>query len=81
MTKFTKTIFTALSYPDFNTSKVTDVNLTASIYFADNNFEIRIENNESYVYLDTLNKLKIPAIPKLGELDIEKIIHSKYMIS
>jgi DNA-directed RNA polymerase, mitochondrial len=47
----------------------------------DNNFDIKIENNESYVYLDTFNKLKIPAIPKLGELDIEKIIHSKYMIS
>jgi hypothetical protein len=47
----------------------------------DNNFEIKTENKETYVYLDNLTKIKIPSIPKLGKLDIKKIINSRYMIS
>ena len=40
----------------------------------DNNFEIKTENKETYVYLDNLTKYKIPPVPKLGKLDIEKIL-------
>jgi DNA-directed RNA polymerase len=48
----------------------------------DNNYEIISENGKFYVLLNPENKnLEIPSIPKLGDLDIENIIKSKYMIS
>lgn len=49
---------------------------------SDNQFEIKYENNKSYVYLPSEEKyLEIPSVPQLGDLDIENIIKSKYMIS
>jgi DNA-directed RNA polymerase len=48
----------------------------------DNNFEIifKEEENINYIILnDTL--IKIPNVPKLGKLDLKKIIESKYMIT
>ena len=38
------------------------------------------ENNCNYVILEN-NWIKIPNIPNLGDLDLKKIIDSKYMVS
>jgi len=38
------------------------------------------ENNDNYV-INNDNFIKIPNVPKLGELDLKKIVESKYMIS
>ena len=48
----------------------------------DNNFEIIFNNedNKSYVIFNE-ESIKIPNIPKLGDLDLKKIIESRYMIS
>jgi hypothetical protein len=43
-------------------------------------FDIKKEKNEEYVLLGT-NWLKIPSIPKQGNLDLDNIMKSKYMIS
>jgi len=48
----------------------------------DNQYEIITDNRKSYVILNPEEpNLEIPSIPKLGDLDIENIIKSKYMIS
>jgi len=48
----------------------------------DNQYKIITENRKSYVILNPEEpNLEIPSIPKLGDLDIENIIKSKYMIS
>ena len=48
----------------------------------DNNFDIEIEGRKSYINLDHTNKkLEIPIMPKIGQLDIDNIINSKYMIT
>src|ERR1700719_2516231 len=49
----------------------------------DNQFKIiEIEDNKFVESKDKNNSLlKIPSIPKLGKLDLEKIIKSKYLIS
>jgi DNA-directed RNA polymerase len=49
----------------------------------DNKYKILEENNEKFVVFEnTVNKkLSIPNLPELGKLDLEKIIHSKYMIN
>nr|YP_025889.1 DNA-dependent RNA polymerase [Moniliophthora perniciosa]AAQ74287.1 DNA-dependent RNA polymerase [Moniliophthora perniciosa] len=47
----------------------------------DNQFVIKETNDKSYVLLENDKFLEIPTIPKLGKLDLEKIIKSKYMIS
>jgi hypothetical protein len=72
MTKFTNTIFTAISYPDFSTSK--SVNLTASTYFADNNYH---PDYSSMAY--TLDKLGINNLIVLSitKKDVE-IIEKEY---
>jgi len=46
----------------------------------DNQFEIRIDGSEKYVIFQD-KYVKIPHLPKLGSLDLQKIIDSKYMIS
>lgn len=43
-------------------------------------FDIKKEKNEEYVLLGT-SWLKIPSIPKQGNLDLDNIMKSKYMIS
>jgi DNA-directed RNA polymerase len=48
----------------------------------DNNFKIVELNNKHYVELEATNKLlEIPILPKLGKLDLERIVDSKYMIN
>lgn len=47
----------------------------------DNQFVIKETNDKSYVLLENDKFLEIPTLPQLGELDLEKIIKSKYMIS
>lgn len=47
----------------------------------DNQFVIKTENNKFYIILENNEKIEIPSIPKLGELDIKNIMNSKYMIS
>jgi hypothetical protein len=48
----------------------------------DNQFEVKFnkENNKNYVLLEE-EFFEIPDVPQEGELDLEKIIKSKYMIS
>ena len=48
----------------------------------DNNYEVIFneEDKANYV-INNYNLIKIPNTPKLGELDLQKIIDSKYMIS
>jgi DNA-directed RNA polymerase len=49
-----------------------------------NNYEIIKHNNIEYVlYFDGKEylQLPIPKLPKLGNLDLQKIINSKYMIN
>ena len=45
----------------------------------DNQFEIKNIEGKDYVIFEE-KKLEIPEKPKLGELDLENIINSKYMI-
>jgi len=47
----------------------------------DNNYIIENENNISYVIDNNRKKHIIPIPPKLGTLDLQKIIESKYMIT
>jgi DNA-directed RNA polymerase len=48
----------------------------------DNNYEvIYIEKNNANYVINNDNLIKIPNVPKLGDLDLQKIIESKYMIS
>jgi DNA-directed RNA polymerase len=50
----------------------------------DNHLEIITKDDKQFINLNLENKieiLEIPSIPKLGVLDIENIINSKYMIS
>ena len=52
----------------------------------DNKHAIITEDGKQFVFLydskiDFYYKEEIPSIPKLGKLDLEKIIHSKYMIN
>ena len=50
----------------------------------DNNFEIINKEGKSFVVMKLNNKLldlAIPEIPKTGELNLNNIINSKYMIS
>lgn len=51
----------------------------------DNQYEIINTNGKSYVkYVNNKNKeeeLCLPNLPKLGKLDINQIIYSKYMIT
>jgi len=47
----------------------------------DNQFKIKTENEKSFVVLSPSSMLEIPSIPELGQLDIENIINSNYMIS
>jgi len=46
----------------------------------DNNFTIVKNKKKNYV-INNNEYLEIPSIPKLGKLDLEKIIESKYMIN
>src|SRR5580693_478258 len=48
----------------------------------DNNFEIIFneEENKNFVFVDE-ELLTIPNIPRLGKLDLQKIIKSRYMIT
>lgn len=47
----------------------------------DNQFKIKYINDKGYVILSPTELIEIPTIPMLGQLDIENIINSKYMIS
>jgi DNA-directed RNA polymerase len=48
----------------------------------DNNYEVVFNEEEQANYIINIdNLIKIPNIPKLGKLDLHKIIESKYMIS
>jgi hypothetical protein len=70
MTKFTNTIFTALSYPDFNARSeesvggLSSINLTASVYFAN--------NNEDLDYNSLINTLEKLGISNLVVISITK---------
>lgn len=48
-----------------------------------NHFEITEEEGEFYVYNKEVltERIKLPSIPVMGELDIEKIIKSRYLIT
>jgi hypothetical protein len=46
----------------------------------DNNFEIIEQDQRQYILLNE-ELIKLPLVPKLGELDLKKIIDSKYMIT
>jgi hypothetical protein len=48
----------------------------------DNNIDIILNEKDlhEYVIVDD-NYIKIPNIPKLGKLDLQKILDSKYMIT
>nr|QWO71393.1 RNA polymerase [Termitomyces bulborhizus] len=47
----------------------------------DNHFEIINENEKSYIILSPSSRIEIPSEPRMGELDVENIINSKYIIS
>ena len=48
---------------------------------SDNQYKFDDKNNPTCVILDSRNRLPLPALPVLGDLDIENIKNSKYMIS
>lgn len=48
----------------------------------DNKFEVLFNKNEFHNYVVANdNLIKIPNVPKLGKLDLQKIIDSKYTIT
>lgn len=48
----------------------------------DNKFEVIFNEEDKFYYVINNDYwIKIPNVPKLGELDLQKIIDSKYMIS
>jgi DNA-directed RNA polymerase len=48
----------------------------------DNQYKIKYKNNKAYVHVTPEDEpLEIPSLPQLGDLDIENIVKSKYMIS
>jgi len=48
----------------------------------DNNYKVIFNEEEKSNYvINNYTAIKIPNTPKLGELDLQKIIDSKYMIS
>jgi DNA-directed RNA polymerase len=52
--------------------------LRQTIY--DNKFPIFSDNEDSYV-INEDELIKIPKLPKLGNLDLDKIMNSKYFLS
>lgn len=47
----------------------------------DNQYKLDDDKNPTCIILDPINRLTIPSVPVLGNLDIESIKKSKYMIS